>query len=45
MTYREFCLLNDVKRQIRGLQAKKQFYDTERLAGLEAHLKNLGVGI
>jgi hypothetical protein len=42
MTYREYCLLFDVKRQIRGVVKSKQFYSAERVSGLEAHLKNIG---
>lgn len=45
VTYREFCLLSDVKHQLRGLEKKQHVYDADRLSGLEAHLKNIGVEI
>lgn len=42
MTYREFCLLEDVRNNLRGLQKQTTTYDSSRLTGLEAHLKNIG---
>lgn len=45
MTYRELCLLADVKSQLRNVTSKKTFYDHDRLIGLEEHLKNLGVEV
>jgi hypothetical protein len=42
-THREFCLIADVKSKARGLERRSTNYDVERLTGLEAHLKNLGV--
>ena len=42
-TYREFCLLEDVRSEMRTLRKKQVHFDEERMTGLEDHLRNLGV--
>lgn len=45
MTYREFCLLYDVKHEIRTLRAEANIFKRENIAGLEAHLRAMGVEV
>jgi hypothetical protein len=42
-TYREFCLLNDVKHKLRTMEKRTTTFDRDRVVGLEAHLKSIGV--
>ena len=42
LTYREYCLLVDVKHKLRGVEARKHYYDQDKTADLEAHLRSIG---
>lgn len=43
MTHREYCLLEDVRLELRTITKRTTSYDAPRLTGLEDHLKNIGV--
>jgi len=44
MTYREMCLLMEVRAKVRTVQVgNSSLYDEDRLAGLTEHLRTIGV--